>query len=264
MVVIYERWDSRESSVGSDRESVELSFIVAGTEDDSAVRLLVNANAPLTYQGLLFQDYTISPQGGGTWEIKVRYGLTPPRQQPPQLNDYQLSFDTSGGTQKITQSKGTVEFPFGAAPLFQGAIGVNGDTVEGCEIVIPQFTFQEQHHFPATSVTGAYLRTLRDLTGKINDATFRGFAAYEVLFLGARGVGKWQDGWEITYNWAVGKNETNLTVGSLTGIQKGAWDYLWIRYGADEDQDTLVQVPKYAYVEIVYDTADFSLLGIGT
>ena len=54
----------------------------------------------------------------------------------PEKGDWRWEFDTTGGTQKITQSKENVNnyAPSGkTAPDYHGAIGVTDDSVEGCE-----------------------------------------------------------------------------------------------------------------------------------
>jgi len=67
------------------------------------------------------------------------------------------------------------------------AIGVTDTGVEGVEIVVPVYNFSETHYLPDGQVTQGYKLTLFGLTGKVNNGSFRGFAAGEVLFLGASG-----------------------------------------------------------------------------
>ena len=107
----------------------------------------------------------------------------------------------------------------------------------------------------------------------MNNATFRGLAAGECLFLGASGTlhGTETDtettgDWEITYRFAASPNKTGITIGSISGIAKKGWEYLWVRYADVEDMDAMAMVkrPVAAYVEQVYESADFSLLDIGS
>jgi hypothetical protein len=175
--------------------------------------------------------------------------------------------DTGGGTQHITQSRATVSkhAPAGeTAPDFKGAIGVTTDSVEGTDITIPIFNFAETHYVPTAAVTDGYKLALFSLTGKANDAAFRGFQAGEVLFLGASGSKRGKDDWEITFRFAASLNITGLGVGDIVGIDKKGWEYLWVRYADAEDENVLVKQPIAAYVEQVYQEADFSGLGIGT
>ncbi|HZT82275.1 MAG TPA: hypothetical protein VFA26_18755 [Gemmataceae bacterium] len=263
MPVIIEKYDSRESTVGVENPSVDLLYVVDGTEDDAAVRALVEATIPAIYAGLVFQSYRIAHQGSGLWEVSVRYG----KLEPKEPGESSFSFDTGGGTTHITQSLATVNSyaPAGETPPdFKGAIGVNNDSVEGTDITIPVYNFKETHYIPVALVTPAYKATLFYFTGKVNAFPFKGFAPGEVLFQGASGSQRGQEDWEITFSFAASPNVTGLTVGDITGIDKKGWEYLWVRYQDAEDADVLVKQPAAVYVEQVYPYGDFSLLGIGT
>jgi len=112
----------------------------------------------------------------------------------------------------------------------------------------------------------AYKGKLFGLTGKINDASFKGFAAGEVLFLGASGSRRSDDDWEIAFEFASSPNKTGLEIGGITGIAKKGWQYLWVRYSPRPDAlaKVLIQYARYVYVHDVYEEGDFSDLGIGT
>ena len=262
-ITIDEKFDSRESTVGVDSPSVDLLYVVQGTDDDETVRSTVEATIPAIYAGLVFQDYHISPQGNGVWEVSARYG----KREPKQTGDSAFSFDTGGGTTHITQSLLTVGSyapPSKIAPNFKGAIGVTHDSVEGTDITVPVYSFAETHYLAIASVTGAYKATLFALTGRVNSGSFKGFAAGEVLFLGASGAQRGEEDWEITYRFAASPNVFGLSLGDISGINKRGWEYIWVRYADAEDQDVLVKQPIAVYVERVYDEANFALLGIGT
>ncbi|MFN9916689.1 MAG: hypothetical protein ACK53L_29135, partial [Pirellulaceae bacterium] len=252
MATIIERYDSREATEGIESPSVDLIYMVQGTEDDAAVRALVEATIPALYAGLVFQTYHIAHQGGGVWEVSARYG----KKEPKDTGDSSFSFDTGGGTTHVTQSLATIGSyapPGRTAPNFQGAIGVTTDSVEGTDITVPIYNFTETHYIPIALVTGAYKATLFFLTGKVNAGAFKGFAPGEVLFLGASGSQRGEEDWEITFRFAASPNVTGLAVGPITGIAKRGWEYLWVRYADAEDQHVLVKQPIAAYVEKVYD-----------
>lgn len=259
MAIIIEKFDSREATVGIDSPSVDLQFMVLGTELDAEVRALVQATIPAIYANLVFQNYHIAHQGGGVWEVSVRYG----KLEPKETGQSSYSFDTGGGNQKITQSLETVASYGDDPPDFQGAVGVSTDSVEGTDITIPVFNFTETHYIPIALVTGAYKTTLFYLTGRVNHAPFKGFARGEVLFLGASGSQRGTEDWEIAFKFAASPNATDLKVGDITGIEKKGWEYLWVRYADTEDEETLIKQPVAAYVERVYEYGNFALLGIG-
>ena len=262
-VTIDEKFDSRESTVGIESPSIDLLYVVQGTDDDGTVRSTVEATIPIVYGGLPFQDYHISPQGAGVWEVSARYG----KKDPKETGESSFSFDTGGGTTHVTQSLQTTGLyapPGKTAPNFKGAIGVTHDSVEGTDVTIPVYNFTETHYIPIASVNGAYKATLFGLTGRTNNGGFKGFAAGEVLFLGASGSQRGEDDWEITFRFAASPNVTGLSVGDISGINKKGWEYLWVRYADAEDENVLVKQPIAAYVEKVYDEGSFAGLGIGT
>ena len=289
-ITVEEKYDSRQSTTG-DNAQVTLTYIASGSDDDLAIKSAVESFAPETYDGLPRQSVQIEPISEEYWDASVRYadassqtssGSSTP---DPGSNEYTYSFDTMGGTQHITQSLDTVssyaDSSIPSAPDFHGAIGVsntNGNAeVQGVDITVPIYNFSETHYLTVEQVTPEYKGTLFQLTGKVNNAAFRGLAAGECLFLGASGTlhgtestsgGGTSEGgdWEITYRFAASPNKTGITIGSISGIAKKGWEYLWVRYADVEDMDAMAMVkrPVAAYVEQVYEDADFSSLDIGT
>jgi hypothetical protein len=152
---------------------------------------------------------------------------------------------------------------------YEQAIGVierQGTTdIEGVDVVTPVFNFSEVHYIPNANVTPAYKQTLAELTGSDNLASFKGFDAGEVLFLGASGSMRTSDNvWEITFKFAAQKNRVDVKVGATMVFPTiRGWDYLWIRYHPDPTNPTARTIPVSAYVEQVYPDKDFSLLAIG-
>ena len=262
-ITVTEKFGSRETNEG-ESPSIDLLYTIKGSDDDIEVKANLLAASPVLYDGLVRQTAHIDQIGPLLWDGSVRYG----ERKRPETGDSSFSFDTGGGTQHITQSLetlGSYAPPGKTPPDFQGAIGATGESVEGVDVTVPVYNFSETHYVAAESVTGAYKATLFALTGRVNVAPFRGFAAGEVLFLGASGSKRGEEDWEITFRFAASPNATGITVGEITGISKRGWDYLWVRYQDAEDSTAkaLVKRPVAAYVERVYYDGDFSGLGIG-
>ena len=269
-ITVEEKADSRELTTG-DGASAILRYTIRGTASDSEAKTALGSEAPSTYDGLVRKSRDVTPifvdvgnPDGSIWEGVARYGR---RVSEPETGESVFSFDTGGGTQHITQSRQTMGSyaPAGqSAPDTNEAIGVAGDNVEGVDIVVPVYNWTETHYLDDAYVTSGYRRALRNLTGKLNSAGFRGFAAGEVLFMGARGARRSDEDWEITFSFAASENRYGLSVGSITGIDKAGWDYLWVLYGSgEESQGELVPPPRAVYVERVYESGDFYRLGIG-
>lgn len=280
-ITIDEVLKSRPFTYGAQNDW-ELIYLIQGVplaNDDSTVIALLGSTSPGTYQGLLRETIHAEPEGNGIWMGYVKY---------MRLEDNtEYTFETGGGTQHITQSLQTTIYdfalpytdpygdPYGddtegdvvyTAPDFNGAIGVNGESVEGVDITVPIYEFSETHLLPDLTVTLAYKLALFQATGKINNATFKGFDIGEVLFLGASGNKRGDTQWAITYRFACSPNQTNFFVGGINVTQKYGQDYMWIRYEDFEDDlaQAIVKRPTGVYIEKVYYDADFSTIGIGT
>ena len=271
-ITVQESISSREYTPA---RAATLVYVLRGTVDEAAAVAALEATAPTDFHGLRRQPVTVEPvwvdegnPDAGLWTGTVRYAQRASA-TVPQTGDAVFSFDTGGGTQHLTQSLATVSrhgAPGTTAPDFQGAIGVSQDRVEGVDITVPVYSFAETHYLPDAQVTSAYKQTLCGLTGKVNAGGFRGFAAGEVLFLGASGAKRGAEDWEISFRFAASKNATGLTVGAIGPISKKGWEYLWVRYedAADDAAQALVKRPVAAYVEKVYEDASFGGLGIGS
>jgi len=274
-ITVEELPDSRRWTTGANL-SVEFSYQVRGTASDVDAKNAMLGEAPSSYQYLARQSSQIEPvvmdtsnPDGCIWNGTVRYARSSQDSEPPETGESTFSFDTGGGTQHVTQSISTVNkyAPAGkTAPDFGGAIGVTHDSVEGVDITTPVYNFSETHYLAASVVTGAYKAALFNLTGKVNNASWNGFAAGEVLFLGASGSKRGDEDWEISFRFAASPNHDGLTVGDITEIDKKGWEYMWVRYADAEDAaaKAIVKKPVAVYIEKVYEEGDLSGLGIGT
>ena len=265
---IAELFAGRTETMGS-RARAEICYAVFDAADENEVRTLALATIAKAYQGLLLTNVMLDERfNATTWKVRAIYEAPQPSQQ--ENPEPTFSFDTGGGTQHITQSLGTRNrYGPSASAELAGAIGFDGQNVNGVDITVPVYQFAETFYFTPTYVTQAYKLGLMATTGTVNLAPFRGFQAGEVLFLGASGTRKGvaaTDPWEIAFKFAAQKNQNGLTVGSISGIAKYGWDYLWVQYGADVDPaaKVLIKKPIAVYVEKVYPDGNFAALGIGS
>jgi hypothetical protein len=248
-------------------KEAEFHYTIRGAADEAAARDALTAAVPLTYEGLIRQRREINAThvdsthpATNLWKATVMYGRVDP-------DDFTTTFDTTGGSQHVSQSQLTVNrYPAGA-PDMKGAIGYDGQTIKGVDIVVPNYVFTEQHTKTMAQVSQTYRNTLANLTGGMNNGSFRGFAAGEVQFRGAAGqliVVEGVQKWQITYTFAASPNRTNIPVGDITVAEKYGWDYLWVLYADAVDAGRLVQQPVAAYVERLYPAVNFAGLAIGT
>jgi hypothetical protein len=263
-ITVSQRWEGAKVQVSSDNATISSEYIIEGTDDEFAAEAALGSATSLIAGGLIKKEVSITDRlSEFAWAGEVSWG----KFEPKETGDSSFSFDTGGGTQHITQSLATVASyapPGKTAPNFKGAVGVSDGSVDGVDITVPIYNFNETHYLDVAIVDAAYKLTLFDLTGTVNSLSFKGFAAGEVLFQGASGSLRQHDQWEISYKFAASPNATGLSVGDITGIDKGGWDYLWVRYREEDDASakTLARRPVAAYVERVYPLKDLNLLGI--
>lgn len=269
------------------------SWKVFGTQDDSVLHADINSKVTSLYEywqypgvagmQLRAESYSVSYLGDDAWQVTVDYVKDGSEDGDAPLKRAR-SFDTTGGTQHITQAQGgaivvngttvTTEsteskFPPSTAPSMNSAIGVDDNGVNGVDIVVPQLQWQESYDVPNAYVTNAYITGVAAMTGTVNNASFRAFAAGEVLFLGCSGSQEWDDQkgrgpWSLVYRFVASPNVTNQTIGSITGVNKKGHEYLWVRYESASEGGSLIKKPKFVYVNKVYKDGNFALLGIGT
>jgi hypothetical protein len=211
----------------------------------------------------------------GLWEGVVEY-------EYKNTDEFKYSFETTGGTQHLTQSYKTIGrfAPSGRTPPnHHGAIGVNdkGD-VAGCEVIIPTLSFS-MFRTKTGVLDPAFIKFVASMTGKINATPFMGFFPGEVLFEGASGSQKFTSeefpSFDLTYKFKVSPNTEDLCLGEVgtdgyinVGYKYG-WDYFWVQYEEyaethgdteDEEECTISKRPIAAFIEQVYHDAELNLL----
>jgi len=269
--------------------TVTVTYLAFGTSVDTEVHTYVNtfftnnrfyAIGDYTF---MVEQYSVEYIGDECFQVTATYtktGADNEEQEAPLRRT--RSFDTGGGTQHITQAENEERYAAtGTAPNQNKAIGVDGDSVAGVDVIVPALQWTETYDVPSTYVTATYIKGVAALTGTVNNAAFRTFQPGEVLFAGCSGNQEWDsekgDGpWSLSYKFVASPNRglptgvsgpetaAAISVGTISGIVKKGHEYLWIRYESAVDGSDLLKRPKYAYVNQVYREASFSGLGIGS
>lgn len=275
-----------------------------GSDDEAAVLAKAQTDIPETYYNLVIKRINYENKGGGFWDLSAEYELPewqesdglgdaaepptpPPGLQAPIADNARIgpefSADTSGGTVHITQSLSTnvrkkVGDAVGASTAinYKQAIGVTKDGVAGCDIFAAKFEFSIT--LKAPFVTWGYIKTCRNLTGRVNINKFLVWDVGEVLYLGCTPNfhgGEGGNGWTCTHKFAVSLNELVVTLSDELEVQAGdrlgqgvdfakyGWEYLWCDYMDVEVAGDLIQKPRAVYIETVYHNADLAELGFG-
>jgi hypothetical protein len=280
----------RKGKKGGSR--VDVTFLAFGTDSDAEVHAYANAyfSTASTYTVgdyvLLVDTYSLEYLGDEAFRVTATYT------QQGQENEAQpdplrrtRSFETTGGTTHITQAKSETRYsgtPGGisfTAPDVGLAIGYDGEKVNGVDILIPSLQWTETYDVPHSVITNEYIKMLSKLTGTTNSEDFRSFRPGEVLFAGCSGSQGWDSDrgngpWNLSYKFIASQNaedltetggdDTRLTVGSITNIEKKGHEYLWVVYADVVINNAKSKQPAGVYVNKVYESEDFALLGIGT
>lgn len=212
------------------------------------------------YGQLYRQDIQTEPDGWANYVVTVIYG---PRSK--EYGSATFSFSTAGGTITTKAAKEHIgSWSIGnsgadAEDRHKGAIGVKGDgEVEGVDIVVPALKLTYELKHPQGIVTEAYARTMGNITGTVNSATFRSFGAGELLFLGADGSDGTESDASVRYEFVASANNSNFSIGAIANIAKLGHEYLWVEFEDEVADGEPIRQPKRVHVEKVYDAIDFA------
>lgn len=292
-IQVFEKVRSRGGKESPEDPSINIVYGVLGTDNENAVDDAIRLVSPEAWNFLTRQSWQREFLGGvgekGLWEVTVLYD----RNDPKGRGTVQFSFDTSGGREKITQSKATVDAAVatdadGAVsrtiPDCKGAIGVTDTSIEGVEVTVPKLEFTVTCVAAAAGLPPNFIMRLKAAVGSVNDdrftVSYKGqvleFAEQELLFLGGPGSYRGNGDWEFNLKFAASETVEDLvlgqTVDSITGepnvagvirlARKRGWEYLWVFYKEQKDSvsSRLVRLPLAAYVERVYDPINFTAL----
>ena len=273
---VEEAYSERDQTVNAKGEVTEIAipYLVFEAADEDAALAAARAKAAShKVSGMALDEVEVTERvNRDTWKVKAVFKDEDSDEPDDPDEDEEVSsfaFDTGGGTMHRNQSIKTVSKVPNDAPDFNGAIEVDNEgNVNGIDVTMPVLNFTETHTMNGARVTTSYKKSVAALTGTVNRASFRGFSAGEVLFLGASGTKRSKKPnapWEITFRFAVSPNQSGLQVGKLKVSSKKGWDYLWVRYAdkVSANKKNVIKEPVAAYVEQVYPTGDFGNLGLG-
>lgn len=281
-VVVYELTDSGTGTVSNDWESGETRectrrFLIGQVDGFNGAVAGIELYAPRYILGGYGPFWTrrkldVKPVGNRYYEVAATYStiLQPPSTETsgsggtspaPKPTPGSIAWDTTGRTEHITQAYDTTVTPEGGPELFD-AINVSGDGVQGLDVVRPSLRYSETWIVPASlAVSGSFITAVYTLTGTVNNQAFRFFDIGEVLFMGARA--QWQGGEPfvaVTFDFECRPNDDNVYVNGITGVEKEGWQYLWIMYEPKVEGSNLVRMPKFAYVQDVYQKKNWTNL----
>lgn len=246
----------------SDKRAVR-KYTVLDVADAITARGMVNALAPILWDGKVKQDVQVSELGSDHWEGEVPYA----QQERGETGDINWSFNIATQSVQITHGLAHVHtYPGGGDP-HKGAIGVtidgNGQSVKGCNAQVMYFTWDETHYYPVSVVaTYAFVSNLEALVSTCNQAAWRIWGAQELLLLGAESTGSTSLGPEVAvgvkYRFASSRTKSALSFGDITGVTRIGHNYLWIEYEEKEEGEIGTSRPVRVHTERIYELADWA------
>lgn len=244
---------------GMTTQNIEL--IATGVEYADTVESMIDLLIPTTTgtnPPLRRDSVSIEPITTDVWKATLGYSS-----DVSATNGFTFSGTTSGGSSKVTAGLAVTSYGT-SPPNMNGAINVTANGVEGVDIIIPALEFQLSKRHSQGFISLAYVLSLMNATGTTNSTGFNGFAAGELLFLGADFSQASEGETEVTYKFVASPNQTGLSFGSITGVAKKGHEYLWVMYEAFEDttNKAVVRKPRAVYVHRVYRESNFATLGI--
>lgn len=250
-LTIYERNQTRSFNLTGKTVGLTRNWFVSGSTNEAEVHLATMAASVPFFDGLVRNSINADHQEADCWYVAVGYanidpqqvlapdgqpggGGTVPEPESPggggpgeDMEDLgaSYSFDTTGATAHIGLSLGTKWYSDSSGHFIREdsaqnlgftldnnrVIGSSHDSVAGVDIFVPRFEWTRQ--VTRASVRLPYLRTLRNMTGRINDKKFYGFPKGDVLYMGATGsVGGGR--WTITHKFACEETQFDIQVGN--------------------------------------------------
>lgn len=261
-------WGERPSSraTTSQDPTYIARYVAAGTKSSAEVKLYAmtaTTSTVATVEGTLFRnDIHVTPSAEGplVWEVDVHYGRV-----NRQTGSYSFRWEGVMGTERTFVSLEAVARYPADAPDYRGMIGVDLDGIAtGTDVPVPSSSFVIEFRHPEGVFTAAYAAVLEEIQGHVNSTTFFGRPAGEIMFWDFRGSEGTDAETTIEYSFVRKKNWTDVTIGSITGINKRGHDHIWYRYTQEASANRPVIRPVSAHVERVAPYADLAaVLGFG-
>lgn len=242
------RWTVRDDQIGPSLDETAVQSLVL--QQIASVTPSIN---------LGLKEYTVRRIGANAWRANVRWEEGEAKDE----EDVVISFDTTGGMEKVYQGE-TIDYIGGDPVDPQGVINFDGKQVQGVDVVVPKFGWKLNGKVDAAHVTFAYVGTIFELTGTMNDAAYKGFPRGTLLFLGCTGtirIPSTNDA-DLTYHFAGSPNKENFDVGGINVPEKLGWDYLEVQYKDDESENKLLKIPRQVNIQRVYEFGNYGLLGV--
>ena len=248
--IIYdEKPESRSWNVFENKGTLEYQLI--GLHDAIDVATYAAANTPAFFNGAWLQDLQLKPQGNQLWYVTCPYGPLP--KQPGSI---EIHSRTTGGTVHISSSLAMIA-KYGANAPDTVIIGQDGS---GADITVPVQLRSYTFNFARGIVTEAGMDYWEELVGLVNSDTWHLRPPGEVLFLGydCKTTLSAESSSSVTFEFAMSRNRTGITIGAIAGIAKQGQDLIDIHTKTAVVNGQDVKQEKFIYIQRVYERGAFA------
>jgi hypothetical protein len=169
-------------------------------------------------------------------------------------------------------------------PDFKGAIGVDGDSVNGVQKPFSVFNWNETWIYPAEYIDGKrparvdknedgnrievsqqpLTKVIEDNCFVTNEKIFRGKPPGCILLTGVRSgrMNLGASSVSVTFSFSYSPFRENFQVGNVRILRKDGWDYMDIYYDTQSNNNELVRRAKYVYICRIFHRMNFLDLGL--
>jgi len=254
-------WTARDSGeVNQNPPTVTIKYGIVATSDTEAYSLvLAEAASSIDSEfGLLYrQTIRVTPSGGGHYTSEVPYG---PKDR--EEGSYVLSLDVTGATvTRKTSRECLAVYPDTFAKT--QIIGFDGTEVVGMEDYVPSAKLSVSVKQAQGTLTADQIAKIEYTYNKVNNSRFLLWDAGEILVVGSN-ARQTESEAEISYQFAIERNERNITIGTITIPFKRGWDYADIQWKSNTVDGKPVQQPECVRIQRVKEYVNLAnLLGFG-
>lgn len=265
-VTITQRFNVEDGDNGN-TGTVNQYFLAEGSDDYADV-VAALGDIPLVVDGLPRQRIRREHVGGGFWYLTAEYSAVDQSTAPVQPGEQpRTEFDTTGGD-RVLRTHATLRGGYAGPGLstaadYGDAINVVDGVPNGVEVETGGGVLTITQVITPAQASNTYVRKLMTYAKKVvNAATFKGFAAYEVRFMGARITTRGDGDLDLTRVFQVAQNVSSGSYAGVSGIDKRGHEYIWAAIERQADATALTVVPRVlgVYVHELYEPIDFGEL----
>lgn len=249
--------------------SSEINYIVFDATDEDKALKAVLSYAPKEMSGAELSKIEINERlEETTFSVIATYDSNQSQQSTKEEDDEEstLSFSCGGGSAHMTVA-------YSQQCILDGginpglAIGWNGKTksdemeIAGVDVPAPEFRETYTKRMNVSKLTTAYRKKVGNLVGKVNNSSFKGWQAGEVMFTNISfSANDKSNKVIVTFEFAIRPNEKTTLWGH--DVPKKGYDYLWTIPCEKVENGIPVVKPRAIFKAQVVQYADFSVLGV--